>query len=155
MDEIDFKLLELLLKDGRMTFKELANQTGIDERLASRRLEKMTREGIIQGFTVSIDWAKLGLSTEIWIGTRTGIGEELRNSLFKFFKDSPNIIRVDSTVGSYEYVFQAMCKNLKDFRFNIATPLEPYTAGLSSSIITSQIKQLDYVPLLNVLKKQK
>jgi Lrp/AsnC family leucine-responsive transcriptional regulator len=152
MDETDFRILEMLLKDGRMTFKDLSKKVGIDERRASRRVEKLINEGVIQGFTTLIDWSKFGLQNEIWVGTRTGIGMELRDTLFKLLNDNPNIVRVDSAVGTYEYVFQAICKDMHDFRSNIATPLEPYTAGLSSSIITSSIKQYDLKPLLNVIK---
>ena len=153
IDDTDFKLLDLLLEDGRISFKELSQKAGIDERLASRRVEKMIKEGIIQGFTVTLDWSKLGLRTEIWVGTRTGIGQELRDSLFKFFNESPYIVKVDSSVGTYEYVFSAMCRDLNEFRSNIATPLEPYTAGLLSSILTSPIKRLNYRQLLNAVKR--
>jgi Lrp/AsnC family leucine-responsive transcriptional regulator len=153
MDETDFKILELLLEDGRMTFKEIAKKVGIDERRASRRVEKLINEGVIQGFTALIDWSKFGMQNEIWVGTRTGIGKELRDTLFRIFNDNANIVRVDSTVGTYEYVFHAICKDLHEFRSSIAVPLEPYTAGLSSSIITSSIKRFDLKPLLNVIKK--
>ena len=61
MDKTDFELLELLLEDGRMTFKELAKKVGIDERRASRRVEKLINEGVIQGFTALVDWSKFGL----------------------------------------------------------------------------------------------
>lgn len=152
LDKLDFRILELLLEDGRMTYKDLAKKVGIDERLASRRVEKLEREGIISGFAAILDWPKLGMGTQIYVGTRTAVGHDLKSKLFDFFQGNPNIIHVESTVGSYEYVFYAVCRDLPEFRSSIGNPLEPLTAGLSSSIVTSSVKPADLKPLLRVAR---
>ena len=148
MDEIDLRILEALVDDGRITFKELAKKFGIDERMVSRRVERLVKEGVISRFTVDIDWSKLGFEMQAYVSTRTAVGEDLRTRLFEFFDTDPRIVRVDSTVGAYEYVLYAICRNLQDFRSKIGTPLEPLTAGLSTSIVSHHIKPLDYKPLL-------
>jgi Lrp/AsnC family leucine-responsive transcriptional regulator len=148
LDSVDIKLLELLLKDGRMTFKELGKRLSIDERLAARRVERLESKGVIRGFTTAIDWSKLGLTTEVWVGTRTGVGRELREKLFDFIERNPNIVEAAAAVGTYEYVFHAICGDLYEFRTQIGTPLEPLTAGLSTSIMTETVKHFDVKPLL-------
>jgi len=150
MDEIDLRILEALVDDGRITFKELAKKFGIDERMVSRRVERLVKEGVISRFTVDIDWSKLGFEMQAYVSTRTAVGEDLKNRLFEFFDTDPRIIRVDSTVGAYEYVLYAICRDLQDFRSKIGTPLEPLTAGLSTSIVSHHIKPLDYKPLLRM-----
>ncbi len=154
MDDVDFKLLELLIRDGRITFKELAKKAGIDERMASRRVERMEKDGVIMGFTANIDWSKLGMNTQIWVGTRTSVGIETRNALFDFLKKNPFVVHVESTVGSYEYVLHIICKDLQEFRAYIGSEIEPLTAGLSSSIVTSPVKEYDIVPLLHTVKNR-
>ncbi|MEM2339646.1 MAG: hypothetical protein QXW83_05550, partial [Nitrososphaerales archaeon] len=62
----------------------------------------------------------------------------------------PRIVHVNSTVGAYEYVLKAMCIDLQDFRERVATPLEPLTAGLSTSVVSGSIKSLNYKPLLRI-----
>lgn len=154
LDEIDFKLLGLLLEDGRMTYKELAKRVSIDERLASRRLERMVRDGVINGFTADVDWSKLGYGTQLWIGTSTAVGVELREKLFKFIDKNSNIVQALSSVGAHEYVFYVICSSLEEFRSSIGVPLEPLTAGLHSSVITSSIKAHDLKPLLEMVKER-
>jgi Lrp/AsnC family leucine-responsive transcriptional regulator len=154
MDAIDFKLLDLLLENCRITFKELAERAGIDERLASRRVEKMVKDGVISCFTANVNWSKLGFDTQLWIGTSTAVGEELREKLFRFINQNPNIIRAESSVGAHEYLLYAICSNLQEFRSLIGTPLEPLTAGLHSAIVISPIKAYDLRPLLRLAKEK-
>jgi Lrp/AsnC family leucine-responsive transcriptional regulator len=154
LDAIDFKILDLLLENGRITFKELAQSAEIDERLASRRMERMEKEGVISGFTVNVDWSKLGFETQLWIGTSTAVGEELRQKLFRFIDQNPNIVRAESSVGAHEYILNVICNNLQEFRSMIAAPLEPMTAGLHSAIITAPIKTYNLRPLLSLAKER-
>jgi len=153
LDQLDYKILEAVIGDGRITYKDLAKLTGTDERLVSRRIEKLEEKGIVK-FTAEIDWNKLGFNTIAYIGTRTGIGETLRQKLFETFKNEPRIVKVDSTVGANEYVVYAVCRDLQDFRFNISLPLEPVTSGIRTSIITEKVKIADYKNLLRLAEKE-
>jgi Lrp/AsnC family leucine-responsive transcriptional regulator len=150
LDTLDFKILEALLDEGRIKFKDLAKTVNIDERMISRRVDRLVKGGVIRKFTCEIDWSRLGFGMQAYVCTRTGVGEDLIKRLFEFFDSHPRIVRVDSTVGAYEYVFYTICRDLQDFRSRIGTPLEPLTAGLSTSIISHHIKPLDYKPLLKV-----
>ncbi len=148
LDTLDKKLLELLVDDGRITFKELGKRLGIDERLAARRVERLQEIGVIRGFSANINWAKMGMTADVWVGTRTGVGKELREKLFDYIANNPNIVEAASAVGAYEYVFHAICGDLFEFRSRIGTPLEPLTAGLSASVITETIKPFTSKQLL-------
>ncbi len=150
LDSIDYEILGCLLKDCRMTFKQLAKMVGADERKVARRVERLVRLGVIKGFRTEVDWSKLGYGMSAIIGTRTAVDEKVRRELFRFFAKHPRIVQVESTVGSYEYVFRTISKDLKDLRDNVCTPLEPLTAGLSTSIVSSTIKEEDYSSLLRL-----
>jgi len=152
LDNLDFRILEALMDDGRIKFKHLAKQVHSDERKISRRVDRLIKMGIIKKFTVEIDWNKLGLNTEAYVGTRTAVDADVRKKLFNFFETEPRIIRVDSTVGAYEYLFHTISIDLHDFRDKIGTPLEPLTAGLSSSIISKNIKPPNYKSLFKIVK---
>lgn len=153
LDPLDLRILEALLDEGRIKFKDLAKALNIDERMVSRRVDRLVKEGVIRKFTLEIDWSRLGFGMQAYVCTRTAVGEDLREKLFNFFNSHPRVVSVDSTVGSYEYILNTVCRDLQDFRLRIGTPLEPLTAGLSTSIISHQIKPLDYKPLLKVAEE--
>ena len=154
IDKIDLKILEALVDDGRIIFKDLAKKLDIDERMIARRMNKLKEIGVIKKFTIDIDWSKLGFESQAYVGTRTAVGEGLRKSLFEFFDKQPNIVYVDSTVGSYEYVFYTICKDLQEFRTKIASPLESLTAGLLTSVVSHHFKPIDCKTLLNIVTQQ-
>ncbi|GAA4512950.1 MULTISPECIES: Lrp/AsnC family transcriptional regulator [Nonomuraea] len=64
VDEIDHRLLRLLREDGRRTFSEMAERIGLSVAAVKRRVDRLRELGVITGFTVQIDYAKLGWGIE-------------------------------------------------------------------------------------------
>ena len=55
LDELDRKLLDILVKDSRTSLKELAQQVGLSSPSVSERLRRLEERGVIRAFTVEID----------------------------------------------------------------------------------------------------
>jgi len=60
LDELDRKLLDILVKDSRTSLKELAQQVGLSSPSVSERLRRLEERGVIRAFTVEIDPEALG-----------------------------------------------------------------------------------------------
>jgi len=152
LDDLDFEILEALARNGRAKFKEIAKALGVDERKVSRRVDRLARIGVIKRFAVEIDWGKLGLNTMAYICTRTAALPDVKDRLIRFFQEEPRILCADSTIGAYEYVVQAVAANPKDLRESVGSPLEPLTAGISTSIASRSIKPVDQIALLRMAR---
>lgn len=59
IDEIDSKIIELLQKDGRMMYKDLARQTRVSLPTVRYRIKRLKDMGLIKGFTVVVDPEKI------------------------------------------------------------------------------------------------
>ncbi|HEV7472263.1 MAG: AsnC family transcriptional regulator [Pseudonocardia sp.] len=79
VDETDHRLLALLQEDGRRTYSEMAGVVGLSVAAVKRRVDRLREIGVITGFTVQVDHAKLGWGveafTELRYAGRTGVGE--------------------------------------------------------------------------------
>lgn len=53
MDEIDSRILEILKKDARKPYTEVAEQIGASEGTVRNRVQKLVEDGVIRRFTVS------------------------------------------------------------------------------------------------------
>ena len=53
MDEIDRQILDVLRRDARTPYTEIAEQVGTSEGTVRNRVERMTEDGVIDRFTVS------------------------------------------------------------------------------------------------------
>lgn len=60
LDEIDWAILAELQRDGRMPFAELGRRVNLDAAGATERVRRLEIAGIITGFRVSVDLARLG-----------------------------------------------------------------------------------------------
>ncbi len=70
MEEIDRKILSLLSHDGRMSFTDLARQTGLSVSATHQRVRRLERRGIIRGYTAVIDPAAAGLPLTAFISIK-------------------------------------------------------------------------------------
>lgn len=70
VDDLDHEILRLLASDGRRTFSEMAGEVGLSVAAVKRRVDRLREAGVITGFTVKIDHAKLGWGIEAFTELR-------------------------------------------------------------------------------------
>src|SRR5258707_129132 len=60
IDDLDRKILEELLEDGRESFRGIGRKTRVSVVTIGQRVKKMESEGIISGYSVLVDHEKIG-----------------------------------------------------------------------------------------------
>ncbi|MFW5949949.1 MAG: Lrp/AsnC family transcriptional regulator [archaeon] len=60
VEETDRAILEVLLEDGRATVDEVADEVGVVEETARRRIDRLESSGVIEGYTAVLDDDALG-----------------------------------------------------------------------------------------------
>ena len=86
IDEVDYSILALLQKDGKMTFKEVASELNLTTTPVYERIKKMEKNGVIQSYKAIVDRRKLGLQLLVfWVTSLFGC-DFLRH--FGFFRIS-------------------------------------------------------------------
>jgi Lrp/AsnC family transcriptional regulator for asnA, asnC and gidA len=71
LDDVDMKILEMLEKDARRSFIEIAKKLGVSEATIRKRVLKMQKNGVIKKFTIKVDPEKLGMGTVAIVGIET------------------------------------------------------------------------------------
>ena len=151
-DDLDLFVLEKLIQDSTITFKEMATLAKTDQRTIAKRYERLRNAGIVRRATVDVDWSKLGLTATAFIGTATSHGDETREKLLELIQDEPRILEAYTTLGSHEYFMTVLDSNMEKLRAEVCDKLEPLTMGLSTSVIVKSIKRPDHKGLLRYLK---
>ena len=70
MEEIDRKILSLLASDGRMSFTDLARQTGLSVSATHQRVRRLERRGLIRGYAAVINPADAGLPLTAFVSIK-------------------------------------------------------------------------------------
>ena len=152
-DELDLMILEHMSNDANVQFKQLAESLKVDQRTIAKRVNKMKENGVLKN-KIEINWSRIGLGIAAYVGAETGLGEKDLAKLHEFIRKEPRVIEAYSTIGSQEYFIKILETDLQSLREEVLMPLEPITSKLTSSIISSQVKQQDDVSLLRFLRQR-
>ncbi|MFP4000866.1 MAG: winged helix-turn-helix transcriptional regulator [Thermoplasmata archaeon] len=68
MDEKDKKILEILMKDSRTPYTEIAGELDVSEATVRKRIDRLKEEGVIERFTIDIDPIIVGYNTVTLLG---------------------------------------------------------------------------------------
>jgi Lrp/AsnC family leucine-responsive transcriptional regulator len=64
LDDLDRKIVALLVEDGRRTLDDVGGRIGLSASAVKRRVDRLRATGTLRGFTAVVDHAALGSQTE-------------------------------------------------------------------------------------------
>ena len=100
LDDLDHAIINMLIKDSRMPYTEIAKKVGLSEAGVRKRIEKLMKLGVIRKFTVEVDYiARVKAITLIAIDSSTDTSEVSRR-----VKEINGVERVYEVTGVYDIV---------------------------------------------------
>jgi DNA-binding Lrp family transcriptional regulator len=60
MDAVDQQIVALMREDARRSFKDIGVQVALSPPAVKRRLDRLEREGVIKGYTTTVDHSAFG-----------------------------------------------------------------------------------------------
>ena len=97
MDQLDFKILNILLEDIRTPIKTIAERVFLSQAAVSQRISAMRSNGILLPSHAAIDPAALGYHFRCFIDIRVPSG--LCAEFEAYLRNSDNIIEATYTTG--------------------------------------------------------
>ena len=70
VEEINRSIIALLSSNGRMSFTELARQTGLSVSAAQQRVRRLERLGVIRGYAALVDPVQAGLPLTAFVSIK-------------------------------------------------------------------------------------
>lgn len=70
MEEIDRQIMALLARDGRMSFTDLAKETGLSVSAVHQRVRRLEKRGAIRGFGAQLDPEEIGLPLTAFVSIK-------------------------------------------------------------------------------------
>jgi Lrp/AsnC family transcriptional regulator, leucine-responsive regulatory protein len=70
VEEIDRLIVSLLARDGRMSFTELARQTGLSVSATHQRVRRLERRGVITGYAAVVNSSDVGLPLTAFVSIK-------------------------------------------------------------------------------------
>jgi Lrp/AsnC family transcriptional regulator for asnA, asnC and gidA len=105
LDEIDHQILDILIDNTRIPFTDISKRLLISAGTVHVRVRKMEETGIIKGYSLNIDYVKLGYSFIAYVGVFLEKTNTI-NGVLKALNEIPFITVAHITTGK----FNVFCK---------------------------------------------
>jgi|GEM_PF-871788 len=150
IDEESHKILELLTKNSRIPSSEIAREIGISSQKVVYRIKQMKETGIIEGFTIDIDFSKINLMcTKANINL---IDYSKRGNIVNYLKNEKHLHYISKQAGFVDLEVGFIIQNFNEF-MRIMDDLEynfPHTIKNYNYFHGWKINKVIYIPNINI-----
>jgi len=137
-DELDKKILNLLKKDGRLSFNQIAMDLSKSESTIRKRIKRLISDKIIEGFTIKMNNHIEGnLLSYLRINTESNDFESILN----YISNRPEAIEVYKISGAYPIICKLLVNSMAEMEdFVVGLKEVPGVKEIENSIIINKIK---------------
>lgn len=110
IDNTDLKILDILMKDAKKPYTEVAKQVHVSQGTVHVRMNKLEEAGIVEKNTLHVNYAKLGYGVMAFIGIyleKSGLYDTVLEKL----KAIPEITSIHYTTGNYSMFIKIHCRD--------------------------------------------
>lgn len=111
LDDVDKKIISVLLKNPRASFQEISHKTKINHETIRYRIKKYLNEGLINNFGLIHDYKKYGLFNAFVLFKSKSIDE---SRFIEYLKNQKNVYFSPKLLGSYNGLVYILAKNPKE-----------------------------------------
>ena len=115
IDNIDLKILNVLSKNAKMPYTEVAKKVFVSGGTVHVRMRKLEKMGVVRGTKLDIDYDKLGYNISSYMGIYLE-KSFLYKETVKSLKKIPEIVEIHAITGQYTIFIKIICKDTSHFR---------------------------------------
>jgi Lrp/AsnC family leucine-responsive transcriptional regulator len=115
-DKIDMAILRVLLHDSRKTLQEIGAEVGLAATSCWSRIKKLEASGVIKGYTVVVDAAKLGYQDSVIVQlTLESHNDETLYEFGRVLASIPEVQEAYLVSGDYDYYIRIAVRDTRDY----------------------------------------
>lgn len=138
IDEIDWKILNELQENARITYAELGRRIGLTTPAVIERIRKLEDARIITGYRAEIDTAKVGLPITAFI--RMSISGVDYSRIIEVAEKSDEVLECHRGTGGDSFILKVAVASVEHLQ-TIIDKLTPYGITTTSIVLSSPVKR--------------
>ncbi|SHI97067.1 transcriptional regulator, AsnC family [Clostridium cavendishii DSM 21758] len=115
LDELDLQILDILIKDCRTPYLEIARICHVSGGTIHVRMKKMEDLGIIKGTRILLNLSKLGYDVCCFVGIHVDKTSSY-TSVFEELSKIKEVVELHLITGEYSVFAKVICKNITDLQ---------------------------------------
>lgn len=115
LDELDLQILDLLIKDCRTPYLEIARICHVSGGTIHVRMKKMEDLGVLKGTRILLNLPKLGYDVCCFVGIYVDKTSSF-SLVFDSLSEIKEVVELHLTTGNYSIFAKVICKNISDLQ---------------------------------------
>jgi DNA-binding Lrp family transcriptional regulator len=113
MDQTDQKIVALLRKDARRSFKDVGGRVGLSAPAVKRRVDRLEDDGVIRGYTAVIDPGAFGWHAEAFVDLFCE-GDMPAEAIKGAVEGEPRVASAYTVAGEASAMLHLMAEDMRD-----------------------------------------
>ncbi len=150
LDRIDLKILRALQQDGRISNLKLAECVALSPTAVLARVQRLSKEGVIQGYEARLDAVKLGVGLMVFVEV---LLDKTSAGIFEAFKAAvqvrPEILECHMVAGGFDYLLKTRLPDMNAYREFAGSVLWqlPGVRETRTYAVMEEVKSTTHLPL--------
>jgi Lrp/AsnC family transcriptional regulator, leucine-responsive regulatory protein len=136
VEEKDRQILELLARDGRMSYTDLGKATGLSTSAVHQRVKRLEQRGLILGYGATVNYSEIGLPLTAFISIRPIDPSQPDDSPDRL-RDVPEIESCWSVAGEESYILKIRVATPEDLEDLLARVRSAANVATRTTIVLS------------------
>ena len=136
IDSLDKKILNILLQNARIPFKDVAAECGVSRAAIHQRVQHLIENGVITGSGFDVNPKSLGYSTCTYIGLNLERGSMYKNVVARL-NSINEIVECHFTTGSYTMLIKLYAKDNEQLMDLLNNKLQTIPGVVSTETLIS------------------
>lgn len=136
LDATGWRLLRELQQDGRVSFAELARRVGLSTPAVAERVRNLEAAGIVRGYRVEIDLAKVGLP--ILAVVRMSVMGDVLGRITAMARELPEVLECHRATGADSFIMKVAVSSVEHLE-KLIDRLTPFGTTSTSIVLSSPV----------------
>lgn len=139
LEELDERIVRMLMADGRASYADIGARVGLSAPAVKRRVDRLRASGAITGFTVQVDPAALGWTTEAYVELYCQ-GQTAPDDILQGVSKHPEVLSASTVSGEADAILHVLATDVRHFeRVLERIGSEPFVARTKSVLVLSPL----------------
>lgn len=109
VDETDLQILSMLRENARIPARHIAERTFLSPTAIATRIEKMEKEGIIEGYQAKINPQAFGFTVKAFINLE--VEPIQKKDFYPYIRSCPNVVECNCVTGDYAMLLEVLFRS--------------------------------------------